>query len=121
MSEITKTIKTASSITLENLYGGAISEAFDHELSNVLLNVADLNNDAKSPRKISISLEIKPNEQRDYAVLKITVKSSCNPHTRPIDTGMLINRRADLVTAAERSIEQQSLFDRAMEEYSPQG
>lgn len=102
----------ACNITLENLFNGAVSETFDHVLSEVLMNIADVNNQALAVRKISIKTAIKPSETRDYATITVKVTSSSNGQTRPILTGMMIQRRADLVIATERATpEQMSLFN----------
>lgn len=100
------------SMTLDNIFDGAVSETFDHVLSEVLLNISDMNNQALAPRKISVKASIKPSQTRDYATLTVKVTSSSNGQTRPIVTGMMIQRSADHVVATERAIpEQIGLFN----------
>ncbi|MEK5479915.1 hypothetical protein NYE70_23755 [Paenibacillus sp. FSL R5-0407] len=53
-------------IKLESLADGSISERFNQELQKVLINIADPNTEAKTTRKINISLTIKPNENEKW-------------------------------------------------------
>ncbi|MEM9452395.1 MAG: hypothetical protein AAGA75_28270 [Cyanobacteria bacterium P01_E01_bin.6] len=99
-------------IELGSIYSGAVSEAFDHALSEVLLNIVDVNNQALATRRITIKASIKPSFTRDYAALTVKVVSSSNGQTKPIETAMTIQRSADMVMATERAIPQQkSLFE----------
>ncbi len=51
-------------VTLENLCGGEVGKRFEQLLEEAIKNCLDLNYDG-SPRKVSLILEIKPNDRRD--------------------------------------------------------
>lgn len=51
-------------------------EVFDHELANLLENVADPNTKAEAKRKISLTFEFKPNAQRNACDVGFVVKSN---------------------------------------------
>lgn len=62
--------------TLSTIKNGGLEEVFQRELETVIKNVGDLNTDAVKARKITISLELKPNSDRDDIKLSFTVKST---------------------------------------------
>ncbi len=76
---------------LSNIARGAINEAFTEEFKKVLENILDPNTPAKKKRKITISLELTPNEKRDQAIVNTVVKSTIVP-AESVDTIMAIGR-----------------------------
>ena len=102
-------MEVASTFSLDNILDGAVIEAFGHEFAQVIANIADINNQATSARNVSIKVGIKPNPQRDYATVKITVTSSVNPHSKPMESAILLNRQAEITTVTERYVEQKQL------------
>ncbi|NLW90984.1 MAG: replication terminator protein [Syntrophomonadaceae bacterium] len=63
-------------MTFSNLAGGGAQERLQDALDQVAANIADPNTDAKKTRKITMTLTMKPNEQRSIANLEINVKTS---------------------------------------------
>ena len=103
---------TAHTISLADLVGGAVDEAFQHELTKVLQNIRDLNTVAKDKRKLTIELVIAPTEGRDYATVDIKVKSTAGgQHNEPLVTSLVINGNDSTVSASERFAEQKTIFD----------
>lgn len=78
-------------INFATLAGGAVEEKLQYALAEVAANIADPNTDAKKTRKVTMTLTIKPNEQRTIASLDIDVKTSlAAPKT--ISTAIMIDR-----------------------------
>lgn len=80
-----------SKAKLEQLAMGAVMEAFDHELQNVVQNVLDPNTEAKAKREISIKIKVKPNEHRNMADVEAHTASKLAP-ARPVETTLLFDR-----------------------------
>ena len=57
------------------LGGGAAAEMFDRELEKVLANIYDPNRPYKQPRKITLELTLRPDENRDKVGVSIAVSS----------------------------------------------
>lgn len=73
------------SVTLETLGNGAAAELFDIELQKVLENINDYNTKSDTIRMITLKVAIKPNDQRDSAIVGIQVESKLAP-TNPYGT-----------------------------------
>jgi hypothetical protein len=63
-------------INFATLAGGAVEEKLQYALSEVAANIADPNTDPKKVRKITMTMTIKPNEQRTIADVAIDVKTT---------------------------------------------
>ena len=88
-------------MSIANLAHGAAMEQFEREFSRVLKNIADPNTDAKKARKVVITVEVKPDENRAFANISVTTKSTLTPSV-PIKTSMIIDRdNTGNVVAAE--------------------
>lgn len=87
-------------LSMSNMARGALSEQFEVELEKVLENIVDPNTDAKKTRKITISMEFKPNDKRNMAQIKCQAKSSLVP-ANTVETAILINKGKDSIVAAE--------------------
>jgi len=61
-------------VTLDGLGDGAALEKFQTELGRVLENIADINTPATDKRKITLTFEFKPDEDRQAS--KIIISSS---------------------------------------------
>ena len=78
-------------ISFATLAGGGVQEKLQHALSEVAENIADPNTDAKKTRKITMTLTMKPNDQRTIANLAIDVKTSLAAPVG-INTTLMIDR-----------------------------
>lgn len=76
-------------IDLNKLANGAASEKFNNEMQRVLDNIADPNTDFKKARTVTLTVTLKPNENRNLSDIKISVKSTIAP-SHPVATEMLI-------------------------------
>lgn len=72
-------METPSELSLANLGGGALAEAMNAELRKLCANVADPNVQADAKRKITITIEVKPDEKRSMAGITFKVDSKLPP------------------------------------------
>jgi len=68
---------------------GAISERIGYELRKVVENINDVNTKASAKRKITVTLELLPDEERQHIVMQTVVKSSLQP-THPINSSLYL-------------------------------
>lgn len=62
---------------------GAMMERFDYELEKVIDNILDPNTPANKPRKVTLTLTLIPDVDRQYISHGVTVKPTLQP-TNPI-------------------------------------
>ncbi|TLS37764.1 replication terminator protein [Pseudalkalibacillus caeni] len=77
-------------IDLQNFADGALAERFNHELGKVLENIADPNTDPKKARKVTLTVTLKADEQRDIAQVGIVAKSTIVP-AKDIETKIIMD------------------------------
>lgn len=87
-------------VNLNNLAGGAIQEAINFGLNEVFENILDPNTEAEKARKLTIVIDIKPDETRQILKTKITCKPTLIP-ANSITTQMLLGREGDKIIANE--------------------
>lgn len=87
-------------VNLNNLAGGAIQEAINFGLEEVFENILDPNTEAEKARKLTIVIDIKPDETRQILKTKITCKPTLVP-ANSITTQMLLGREGDKIVANE--------------------
>ena len=99
-----------SRIDLSNLANGAVAERFNMELQKVLENIADPNTEAKKARKLTLTLTIKADDQRDIAAVAIETKSTIVP-AKGVETKFVIDKDgkgrivgAELVSGAKNQM-----------------
>ena len=78
-------------LSFSTLAGGGVEEKLQYALDEVAANIADPNTDAKKARKVTMTLTLKPNEQRSIANLEIDVKTSMVA-PKGISTTLMIDR-----------------------------
>lgn len=66
-------------ISVDGLAGGAVAEKLNIELRKLAENVLDPNTKADAVRTVTVTIKIKPNEQRQVGTSEINVKSSLAP------------------------------------------
>lgn len=79
---------------------GAIQERVDYEVGRVVDNILDVNTDATAKRKITLTIEMKPDENRQIIQMKASAKSALAP-TTPIGNTFAITSdgNGEMVTA----------------------
>lgn len=66
-------------INIEQFLNGELTQQINREMEAVARNIADPNTEAKTARKITVTITLKPNEQRDFITTSITTKSTLAP------------------------------------------
>lgn len=77
---------------------GAIQERVDYEVAKVIDNILDANTDPKTKRKITLIIELKPDENRQFISLSASAKSTLAPVV-PIGTtlGIAADNNGEMV------------------------
>ena len=68
---------------------GAIEERMDYEMARVIDNILDLNTKPTAKRKVTLTVEIEPDDMRETLSVKVTAKSALAP-TNPISTSLFV-------------------------------
>lgn len=68
---------------------GAIQERADYEMSRLLANILDANTSATAKRKLTITLELKPDDTRQNIAVSVTAKSTLAA-TSPVTTSLYV-------------------------------
>ena len=102
---------------INKLAGGAIQESIHFGLEEVFKNILDPNTEPEKARKLTIVMELKPDESRQVIRTKTTCKTSLVP-TNSITTQMLLGREGEKIIATEllKQDPNQVTFDECLEE-----
>lgn len=73
---------------------GAIQERVDYEVGKAVDNILDLNTDPVAKRKITLTIEMKPDENRQYIKISASAKSTLAP-VLPVGTTLGIAANPD--------------------------
>lgn len=68
---------------------GAFQERVDYEMSRVIDNILDLNTKATAKRKITLTIELTPDDERRQIHVAVTAKSTLAT-TNPVATSLCI-------------------------------
>lgn len=68
---------------------GAIQERVDYEVSKVIDNILDTNTDPTAKRKVTLTLELKPDKERSVVAITASAKATLAP-TVPVGTSLVI-------------------------------
>lgn len=66
-------------INLEQFAGGKLSVQLNKALEKVTENIQDPNTDAQKVRKITVSISLRPNDQRDFVSTTVETKLNLAP------------------------------------------
>ncbi len=88
-------------LSLSNLKSGAAVEMFDDELKRVLTNIQDVNTDPKTVRELTLTVKIKPSEDREFGAVSMEVKSKL-AHPKPETTFINMGKRGGRAVAVEQ-------------------
>ena len=66
-------------INIETFSNGELTQQINREMEAVARNISDPNTETKTARKITVTITMKPNEQRDFITTSITTKSTLAP------------------------------------------
>lgn len=68
---------------------GAIQERVDYEVSRVVDNILDMNTEAKVKRKVTLTITMTPDDDRQVVKIEASAKSTLAPVT-PVGTSLVI-------------------------------
>lgn len=78
-------------VNLSEIANGGLQEKFEHEVAKVAENIEDPNTDSSKKRKITITMDFIPTDDRSSVIIGTQVKSSLVPEDG-VGTTMLIGR-----------------------------
>ncbi len=84
-------METTKKLSLITVCDGCAQERFDHELQKVLNNILDVNTEATAVRKITLTVKIKPDEERESLRSELIVKPELAPLS-PVSSLSLIGK-----------------------------
>lgn len=68
---------------------GAFEERVDREMEKVVENILDVNTSATAKRKVTLTIELVPDEEREMIKVNVTAKASLAP-TNSVGTALFI-------------------------------
>ena len=75
-------------LKLSSLASGGVQENFDMEVTKLLENIQDPNTDAKTPRKLVMTLTLVPDESRELVKFDSQIKLTMAP-TKSVTTNLI--------------------------------
>lgn len=97
-------------IALHTIAGGALEELFERELDKITADILDLNNEATAVREITIKIKVKPDENRNFGSVAITVDSKTGS-AKAVGSVFSFGRQGNRAVAAEFEPSQKPMFD----------
>ena len=82
------------------LAGGAVREALEYALDDIFQNIKDLNTKAEKARKLTLTIEFKPDESRQVIKTSFNTKTSLVP-VNSICTQLLLDKVGNKTVATE--------------------
>lgn len=95
-------------VTLSNICGGAVEEVFQREFASVLANIADINTDAESKRKVTLEFTVAPFKDRSGAQVTFACKSRTIP-AETVEGTVFLQRRGASIIAVPHDPRQEAL------------
>lgn len=96
---------------------GAIQERADYEMSRLLANILDANTSPTTKRKLTLTLELKPDDNRQTITVSCTAKSTLAP-TNPVVTSLYVADEDNVVEMVPQ-IPGQTQMDGNVQEVPP--
>lgn len=87
-------------INLNAVAEGALLEKANQAMQKIIENIMDPNTDATKTRKLTMTVTLKPNENRDLAPAVIDVKTTLAP-TKGVNTNFILGEDSAGATGAE--------------------
>ena len=94
--------------SLIDLLGGAVVEAFDHELGRVAENILDPNTLSTSSREITLKVKIKPTPDRQLGAVEFLCSAKLAP-SKPLATRIYFGTQNGKAVAIEHDPRQLTL------------
>jgi hypothetical protein len=97
-------------VTLFTLANGALGELFDREMERVTADILDLNAKADAVRTITIKVKIKPDQNRNFGTVDMSISSTLGA-PKGVASTMFFGRKNNHAVAVENVPDQKELFD----------
>ncbi|WP_018306298.1 hypothetical protein [Desulfitobacterium hafniense] len=82
-------MSTTKNVNILELAKGAIAEQIDIEVAKAMANIVDPNTDAKTARKLTVTITLKPDENRETISISAQAKAALAP-IKPISTTLMV-------------------------------
>ena len=89
-------MNTDSQKSILQMARGAFMEITDLEMTRAITNIMDVNTPATAKRKISVTIELKPDDSRQNVGVSVSVKSTLAP-TNPVTTTLYVADEENVV------------------------
>jgi hypothetical protein len=100
-----------TTIDLLDLGQGSVKEKIDHAWESIIDSISDPNVESKAARKMTITITVKPNGERNYCSTMVQVQTSLPP-TNAVETAIIIGSQMGKSVAKEYVAQQSTLtFD----------
>lgn len=99
----------SKTLNLGNICGGAAEEVFGRVLQEVLENVADVNTDPKKSRRVTLTFDITPSNDRSVAEVSFVCTSKL-VSVPAVKASIFISDKGGHVTAYPSDQRQEKLF-----------
>ena len=86
--------ETSQRDSIMRMARGAFEERVDYEMDKVIQNIIDPNTKATAKRKITLTIELTPDDERRQIQVSVTAKSTLAP-TRPVATSLYVTGDAN--------------------------
>lgn len=93
-------MESEETLDINKLAGGAIQEAIHFALGECFENIKDPNTEAEKVRKLTITIDLKPDETRQIIKTNVSCKTKLVP-VNSITTQLLLDKSGDKVVATE--------------------
>ena len=92
--------ETSNRDSIMRMARGAFEERVDYEMDKVIQNILDPNTKATAKRKITLTIELAPDDERQTIGVSVTAKSTLAP-TNPVATSLYVTNdsKGELVVA----------------------
>lgn len=98
-----------NTLSIAGLCEGAAIEMVDGALADLWANIADVNTEAKAKRKVTLSITLKPDEDRAFATMSLDVRTHL-AKSKPALTRLSFGReRGGKIVASELSNRQMKM------------
>ena len=87
-------------LDINALAGGAVKEAIEYALEDIFQNIKDLNTKAEKARKLTLTIEFKPDESRQVIKTSVNTKTNLVP-VNSISTQLLLDKVGNKTVATE--------------------
>lgn len=98
-------------VTLSTVADGVAQELFQHEIMKIAANILDPNTSAETKRKLTLSFEFAPDEDRDEVKCFVEVKTTLAPTKGHAKTVHMGKKNGGIPVILDSDTKQTDLFE----------